>query len=82
MMWNWIQSWFQRIATSIQVPDPVVGSRWYMESEDPFSDPVVVKVLAIKRDWVQYANVYDGHTSNFTRTLKISTFYNVYKRLV
>ncbi len=59
-------------------PSPQVGELWSMEAEDPFRDGMLdARILRIKKDYVQYKNVYTG----VTMSKKMGDFVRMYDKV-
>ena len=57
---------------------PKVGSVWKLHDLDPFGKDIRVKVLAVKRGWVQYTNDFENEYAN---SPPISTTVRVFRDL-
>jgi hypothetical protein len=62
---------------------PDTGKRYILRGDisDPFSDPLIQKVLDVKDGWVKYEKCPPYKCLDSTSSLKISTFNGCYKKL-
>jgi len=57
---------------------PIVGDLWELKEDDPFRPKLVIKILGVKKNWVQYQYIRQGSYSNLTAALPIRVFKSLF----
>lgn len=63
-----------------RLPEAIlIDSEWVLNSDDPFAEPVYIRVVDVKEGYIQYRYWLFGTTYGSTHSIRIRTFKDLYK---
>lgn len=61
----------------MDIREPKPGELWAIDYDNPFEPEQVAKIVAVKKNWVQY--IYNDFPDMKPKARKISNFISIYK---